>query len=834
MSSQSKFTVRLFYSYSHKDSQHREKMERALTLLREQDGILKDWSDQQILPGQNIPNETRDRMQETDIFVFLLSQNFIASPECRKEWKLACEMTDERSAITLVPIILSDCSWKDMEGMSQLKALPRDAKPIKNFSDVDTAWQQVYEELKRPIEALRETFTVKAEFRKEMEKTEFISQEHVSLQSMFVFPNLSLCTSSDDETNIEKKIENTQQLLQNKYTLIHGDELSGKTALCRHLFLSLIDDAKPVIYVDLSTIGRKTSLDVFRNVYQHEFNGDYSLWEKQPDKIILLDNLSGEPHVINHVLLAMKQFKQVVVTLSSDIFYAYFRDDERLARFCEARLLPLTHNKQEQLIRNWLELLEQDVPIPDGRVDEIENQVNTIIISNRILPRYPFYVLSILQTYEGFMPSDLSVTLYGHCYYILIIAHLMKSGISNADDEINACLNFLENLAFAIYRSDTGKHYISSDSFGEFVKEYKTQYLIKNSTLNRLYDQDYGVVTRTNQFNNARMYQFKSPYMYYFFLGKFLAKNGKEQQKLIEGMVDQSYIASNCLTLIFTIHHTSDDGIIDDILLRTMCALDNVEPSELDRQEAEIFEEIVAAIPSQVLSNNTVESEREKERSNRDRRELNEEQGEFDNEDDGESLHFVNDAYRIMKNSEILGQILRNKYGSLERRRILEIIETIADGGLRLVRSILGHQKEMNDLAHFIHEKNPTDSLDKIKRTLRVFSFIWTMNNVEKIVYTLNKPEIRSLVEEVVTQKNTPAYDLIEYFLQLDTMQEFSDNDRKKLKSLWNKHHYLFFRKVISIRTQWHLNTHQVPAPIEQAVCSVLDIKYRPRLKKLN
>ena len=831
MSSQSKFTVKLFYSYSHKDSQHREKVERALTLLREQDGILKDWSDQQILPGQDIPKKIRERMQETDIFVFLLSQDFIASEECRKEWKITCEMADEKPSIIRVPIILSECSWKDMGNMSQLKALPRDGKPINTFGDEDTAWLQVYEGLKRLLEALSETFTVKPEFRKEMEETEFISQEHVSLQSMFVFPNLSLYTTSDDEANIEKKIENTHQLLQNKYTLIHGDELSGKTALCRHLFLSLLDDNKPVIYVDLSTIGRKASPDVFRDVYQDEFNGDYSLWEKQPDKIILLDNLSSEPHVIQHVLLAMKQFEQVVVTLSSDIFYAYFRDDEGLAQFCEVRILPFTHNKQKKLIQKRLEL--SGLPVIDGRVDEIENQVNDVIISNRILPRYPFYVLTILQTYEGFMPSDLSVTSYGHCYYVLIIAHLTKSGISNLDDEINACLNFLENLAFAIYNSDSSKHYINSNSFDEFVEEYKAQYLIKESTLHRLFNQDYGIVKRTNQFEKSPIYQFKSRYMYYYFLGKFLAKNGKKHQELIEGMVDQSYIASNCLTLIFIIHHTSDDEIIDDILLRTICALDHVKPSELHRQEAKIFDEIVAAIPSQVLSGNTVEFEREKERDKRDRRELNE-QSEIDNEEEKESHHYVNDTYRIMKNSEILGQILRNKYGSLERKKILEIIETIADGGLRLVHLILGHQQEMNDLAHFIHEKNPNDSLDEIKRTLRVFSFLWTMNNVEKIVYSLNKPEIRSLVEEVVTEKNTPAYDLIEYFLRLDTIQEFSANDRKKLRSLWNKHRYPFFQKVISIRTQWYLNTHQVHAPLEQAVCSLLGIKYQSKMKKLN
>ena len=283
---------------------------------------------------------------------------------------------------------------------------------------------------------------------------------------------------------------------------------------------------------------------------------------------------------------------------------------------------------------------------------------------------------------------------------------------------------------------------------------------------------------------------------------------------------------------MFTIHHTSDGRIIDDILLRTMCTLDDIKPSVLDRREAKIFEEIVASIPSRILSSDTVQAEREKVRNERDDLE-HEGRSELDEKDHDESVHAVNDLYRIMKNGEILGQILRTKYGSLEREKVVEIIETIADGRLRLVRLILGHQEEMNDVATFIHKKSPKISLDKIKQVLRMVSFFWTMHNVERTVGALNKPEIRSLVEEVVTQKNTPAYDLIGYFLRLDTIEEFSDNERSQLKDLWSKYRYKFFRKVISIRTQRYLNTHQVRTPVEQAVCSLLNIKYEPRLKKL-
>ena len=822
MSSQSRFTIRLFYSYSHKDRKHQEKMERTLTLLRDQDGILKDWSDRQILPGQTIPEKIQENIKDTDIFAFLLSPHFIESKECRREWLQARQIANERSSVVLVPIILSDCSWKDMEDMSQFKALPEDGKPIKKFRDKDAAWQQVYGGLRNLIEQLRNTCTIRDEFRQEMEKTEFLSQNHINLQSIFVFPRLSSSTTSAHGESVEETIKDNQQLLRSKYVLIHGDALSGKTALCRHLFLSLVDDATPVVYLDLADLNRKTTPNVFRGEYERQFHGDYSLWEKQDGRVIVLDNLSER--TIDHVTFAMEHFDQVIVTLSTDTFYAYYKDDDRLAEFNAIEILPLTHSSQEQLIRKRTELSGQSKSALDGHIDQIENRVNAIIIDNRILPRYPFYVLSILQTYEGFMPSDLSVTSYGHCYYVLIIAHLAKSGIAKSDDEINACLNFSENLAFTIYRSGVAGHCIGQESFGEFVAEYKRNYVIKDSTLNRLSHPNYGIVARNGQFRTS--------YMYYYFLGKFLAKNADQHEDVIERMCDKSYITSNCLTLIFTIHHTSDVRIIDDIVLRTMCALDDVKPSVLDREEAKIFEDIVASIPSEILSGDTVESERNKTRKERDHAEHNG-RNELGEKDDGESVRAVNDAYRIMKNSEILGQILRNKYGSLKREKVVEIIETIADGGLRLVQLVLGTQKEMNEFATFIHKKNPQFSLDEIKQALRFLSFVWTMHNVERTVDALNKPEIRPLVEEVVTQRNTPAYDLIGYFLRLDTIEEFSKNEQKQLKDLLNKHRYDFFRKVISIRTQRYLNTHQVRTPVEQAVCSSLKIRYKPRPKKL-
>ena len=77
--------------------------------------------------------------------------------------------------------------------------------------------------------------------------------------------------------------------------------------------------------------------------------------------------------------------------------------------------------------------------------------------------------------------------------------------------------------------------------------------------------------------------------MYYFFLGRYLAKYADKHKDVIDRMLERSYVKSNCLTLIFIIHHTSDDTIIEDIVLRNMCTLDAVRPAILDKNEAGMF-----------------------------------------------------------------------------------------------------------------------------------------------------------------------------------------------------------------------------------------------------
>ena len=821
MSKSSRFSVNLFYSYSHEDKQHRDRMQKALALLRKQ-GMLNDWYDGHINSGRSISSEIRNSLEAANLVVFLLSPSFVSSESCMREWEMAEEIARTNPTLVRIPVILSECAWKDIEGASDLKAIPGNASPIEDSVDEGRAWQEVYESIRTVILEIRQTFRADEKFREQMEDTQFASQDQMALQSVFVFPLLSCVQDSSSEDESESPIDSLSSLLRHHLILIHGDQLSGKTALCRHVFLSLLDDDKPTIYLDLEQLGGKPSEQAFESAFKSQFSGDYSLWKQQSDKTAVIDNLSQSPDAIKYVRLAMNSFDRVVVASTSDTYYAFLKDEERLAEFAVARIRPMTHSRQEELIRRRATLIHGGGIPTDGQIDAMEKKVNSVIISNRILPRYPFFVLSILQTFEGFMPQDLSVTSFSHCYYVLIIAHLIKSGVQRSDEELNSCFNFMEQLAWAKYRANKPKDGEATNfSFSEFLEEYQRNFLLRKSLLNRMKSDDHGVLTSEGDF--------RSRYMYFYFLGKYLAANTVPHKDFIEKILEKSYLWENSMTLMFLIHHTDDDEVVDDIVIRTMVSLDDIPPATMNREEVAVFDEVIRVLPENVLSADTPEKERRKVRESRDRHEEDQELSDQSSPDD--DTRVVNDLYKIFKNNEILGQVLRNRYGRLERRRIREIADAIMDGGLRIVR-MLASEEQVIGLAEYLHSKHPDSNINKIRGMVKRAVFIWTMSCIEHVVNSLDTSAIKAIVDELVKERNSPAHDLIGYFLRLDTAEQFEISEKSALSRLFEKHQFNFFRRVLSIRTQWYLNTHHVPAPLEQSVCSILGIRYRARLKR--
>ena len=818
--------VRLVYSYCHKDKDKMLCMKTALAPLRDQ-GVLQEWLDEDIPPGEPISASVKKKLREADIVVFMLSSRFIASPACMAEWNFVKDLVAGGPTLVRVPVLLAPCAWKHVLGDEDIKVLPTGARSVSEHDVADLAWHDVYVGIEALVTHVRETFAPEADFLRSMEQTDLLSHEGIKLSEIFVLPPL---TSYETQHRgkaqmLERQIPGMDDLLSRGNILIHGAEMSGKTALARQLFIHLSRRGDGVLFVDLKASHGAPNERTFRTLYEQQFSGDYDLWRRSPGKTAIVDNVDSAPRAGKFIAALKERFERIVVMVPTDTFIAYYRDDRKLADFTEVRIGQLTYVQQERLIRTRLNLTAKErAEVTDGTVDQVEKQVDNVIY-RRIVPRYPFYVLSIIQTFEGYMPSNLSITSYGHCYHALIVAKLIKAGVDRSDEDLNACFNFAEHLAFALYEAglaDADK--AASFDFEGFVGTYRETYLIRTSLLNRLRNHEYGIISDRGMF--------KIPYMYYYFLGKYLASfSGDAESEVVHRMCDRSYVRSNHLTLLFVIHHATDNRVIDAIVRIASKTVDDVEPASLSTDETRRFNEIIHGLPKTVLNDGDVEAERHREREARDEEDADDhdvaEAGAEGNDGD-DPAEEVNDAYRMLKNNEILGQVLRSRYGRLTRTEITSIIETISEGGLRLVNYILRNEREIEELAKFVSDRVAGNaSYEQIVRLVQLTSFLWTMGNVEAIVGCVNGANIREVLEGVVESRKTPAYDLIGYFSRLDGARELDDDIKKRLRTLLRQHKDPFLRAVLSLRTQHYMNTHRSDRAVEQSFCHLLGIPPR-------
>ena len=141
--------MKAFISYSHKDDWALDRLHTHLAMLR-REGSIVEWYDREILAGGDIGREISEKLEECDLFLPLVSPDFLASDYCiKKEMTRALERHDA-SEVLVVPIIIEPCDWT-ASPLKKLKALPRDAKPVTEWTNQNNAFVDVVTALRRVL-----------------------------------------------------------------------------------------------------------------------------------------------------------------------------------------------------------------------------------------------------------------------------------------------------------------------------------------------------------------------------------------------------------------------------------------------------------------------------------------------------------------------------------------------------------------------------------------------------------------------------------------------------------------------------------------------------------
>ena len=131
----------VFFSYSHKDESHRDKLEVHLTMLKRQ-GLIETWHDQRIIPGAPIDTTISKMLTTADIVLLLVSPDFLASDYCYDIEMTKALQRHHAGEAVVIPVILRPCDWHEAP-FGRLKALPKDGKAVTKWTDLDDAFLDI-------------------------------------------------------------------------------------------------------------------------------------------------------------------------------------------------------------------------------------------------------------------------------------------------------------------------------------------------------------------------------------------------------------------------------------------------------------------------------------------------------------------------------------------------------------------------------------------------------------------------------------------------------------------------------------------------------------------
>lgn len=144
--------LKLFISYTHQDEKYKEQLITHLTTLKRR-GIINEWHYRKLISGQEWDMTIKQELIDSDIILLLISSDFLASNYCFDiEIKKAMEKHEQNEA-KVIPIIVRPCDWKDLP-FSKLQGLPKNAKALSTWKDIDEGYLNIIEGIKATIDNL--------------------------------------------------------------------------------------------------------------------------------------------------------------------------------------------------------------------------------------------------------------------------------------------------------------------------------------------------------------------------------------------------------------------------------------------------------------------------------------------------------------------------------------------------------------------------------------------------------------------------------------------------------------------------------------------------------
>lgn len=679
----------------------------------------------------------------------------------------------------------------------------------------------------------------------------------LDLFDLFVAPDLReivLRGNSGGEVteyiSFNKMIEN---LKEEEHLLLIGDKESGKTALGKHLFTYFFNKGKKPIFIEGHKINGnyikeidKLIKNTAKQIYG-ELASDYYMQLDRKDRVLIIDDwhksMLNSRFKSSFFEEAAKWFGKVIIMadeISNMRELLLILSNHEKHRVRQFEIQEFGHVKRSELIEKWI-LLGQEATIEEDELiitkDRLEKSVDSVIGQNYV-PTYPLYLLIILQALESNNSHNLERSTNGYYYELLIKQALTKIQVSN--EETDAMYNYLTELAYEFYKND--QQVITEEEWYKFHKTYTEEYALQ-------YNSQFDFSKYKTKLCNALIlqkfgegYRFAYSYIYFYFVGQYLARHIGEDniRNTISKMCLNLHLSDYAHILMFLTHLSKDKFIISQVIGVTKSLFDNVPILKLE-SDIDVFNNLLDEIPQLVIENIDVNESRktfheQKDEYEREMKSKTDERYSADGEvEAGSELQAITEFNKSFKMLEIIGQILKNYYGSIKAHEKKDLCIEAYSVALRTNNAFLERFKEDKDylvqfLCSLAEEKGYYDK-DNVEIEAKKFLFMLaqavTYSSINKVSIAVGSENLDEIFKRVYEEMKSTSVNLINIGIKLEhynqypyseisqTFNELSGNKMAKdiLRRMVVKYLYMF----------------KTDFKEQQRICNSVDIKYTPQ-----
>ncbi|HXP79015.1 MAG TPA: metallophosphoesterase [Verrucomicrobiae bacterium] len=630
----------------------------------------------------------------------------------------------------------------------------------------------------------------------------------LTLRDLFVYPELKMASvTSKNQLSIHGS-EILSFVAGRDFLHIAGAPTSGKTTLARALYVDLQHDWNMVPILLSGTDLKGSSKEDLDKIVEASYRRQYraTMYERfrqldRERKVLFIDDwhrcrVPGKTR--RKILEGLRSIFAKVIVFSDEVSLFQLLADTAAdgsaseSEYCEIK--EFGYRLRSELIRKWHSISTDidDLELT-SRISTSENLLDTLVRKG-IVPSWPVFILSVLQTSSLQVEETASYGSYGHLYEALLTRRMV--GSSKRRNSLGLKYAYLALVAYELFR------------------EEKT--VLNESELRRVhstYERDYHVAVDERELweelstahvfvRNGDEFKFQYKYAYYFFVAKYFqlgignVEDAPALRAQLSYMVRCVHDEDYANILIFYIYLTKDRVLIEEMLGVASRIYSEKEPAHLTT-DVDFVNSLRFKAPDILIERSSIEENREARRSqmdSSDEKEVGVDQALAKTEyrDD------ISDALKIefaFKSLHVMGQVVKNFPLDLKGDLKLALTRQSYELTLRTLRTYLNiiennvgeilalFDTALRTLQPFSRKTNEEIRSASQSAMVRLteFAIFGMIKRLSLAVGVVDLKETYHQVRELVGEEDVPTR-LIDLSIKLDHFNHIPEADVEELE----------------------------------------------------